>query len=253
MGAATVSVRGNVCCSQCGVDLIRVVWNYGCNRPIKEFFCNNTCKGNWQRHQRELLGFTKEWLYQKYITERLDCNKIAEIVKRDPKRVWEWLRDYEIPTRSRGAEGNPATCFKTGERSRFFGCKHTPETRRRLKEMAIADGRVPFDPAVGSYMKGRSGPDTPNWKGGITPERQAFYSTPEWKAVIKPVWKRDNATCQRCGKRNKRSERFAFDIHHIVGFEVRELRAVLSNLVLLCEECYYWVHSNDNTERVFVG
>src|SRR5690606_25201612 len=139
-----------------------------------------------------------------------------------------------------------------GQVSTFLGRKHTPETRAKLRAIAIADGRVPYDPAVGSYMKGRRGAATTNWKGGITAARQAFYATPEWKAAVKAVWKRDNATCQRCGKHKSPNRQLAFDIHHIVSFAVVELRAEISNLVLLCEPCHYWVHGNENTNGQFI-
>jgi len=211
-------------------------------------FCCTACKAAWQRTQKPV---TREWLYQKYVVEKLDCTQIAKIVKRNSKRVWEWLVNEGIPTRRRGECSK--TLFKTGETSRFKGRKHTTENRAKLRAIALADGRVPYDPAVGPFLTGKRGSQVPTWKGGITPERQAFYSSKEWKAVVPQVYKRDNGKCQRCGKRNARGQRFAFDIHHIVGFQNRELRAVLSNLVLLCETCHYWVHSNENIGREYVG
>ncbi len=37
-----------------------------------------------------------------------------------------------------------------------------------------------------------------------------------------------------------------------MSFQVRELRTVLTNLVLLCADCHRWVHSNANTDREFL-
>lgn len=171
------------------------------------------------------------------------------MVDRDPKSIWNWLKDLNIPTRPRGGHTLPHA-FKKGDRNLFEGKKHTPETRKKMSDHAKATGRIPYDPAVGSYMKGRKGADTPRWKGGITPERQAFYSSPEWKKAERTVKKRDKHTCQRCGKTWRRGE--PFDVHHIVSFACVELRAVESNLVYLCESCHYWAHSNSNINKDFI-
>lgn len=193
---------------------------------------------------------SREWLEQKYLIEMLDANAIGRLVGRDGKTIWSWLRKLGIKTRPRG--GNTATQFKPGQTSAFKGRRHTPELRARLSAIAKAQGRVPYDPAIGSYMKGKRGSQVPNWKGGITPERQAFYSTAEWKEAVCKVWKRDNATCQRCGVRNEGKRRYAFDVHHIVSFAFRPLRSEETNLVLLCERCHYWVHSPANVGRLFI-
>lgn len=233
-------------CKFCGETFIHPKNNPG-------IYCSRRCKGEWQRTQKPA---DYEWLYEKYVVEGRSCPEIAAIVLRHPKRVWEWLRDLGIPTRPRGHcyASNLAFCFWKDPNgvNPFKGHRHSPETRKATSELAIATGRVPYDPAVGSYMKGKSGADVPSWKGGITPERQSFYSSSEWKAVVPQVWKRDDATCQHCGSRNKPGERFSFDIHHVVGFACVELRAELSNLVLLCEKCHYWIHSSENMEGKFI-
>ena len=232
-------------CRFCGKVLIR---RSAPSIKSKMHFCNIACKSGFQRTAKPV---DKAWLWEHYVTQGMDCTHIAHIVKRDPKSVWNWLKDLGIPTRPRGSVDNGHQ-HRAGQPSSFKGKKHTPGTKAKLRAIAIADGRVPYDPAVGSYMKGKRGAQVPSWKGGITPERQAFYSTPAWKAVVKLVWKRDNATCQKCGRRNVKGLRYVFDIHHIVGFHVKNLRAVLSNLVLLCEDCHYWVHSKENVNHEFV-
>lgn len=210
-------------------------------------YCTRACKAAWQRTQKPV---DRDWLHEKYVVEGRSANEIGRIVGRDSKRVWQWLRDLGIPTRPRGRDSS--NHFRVGGPNPFQGRKHSAETRKRMSDRAKAEGRVPYDPKVGSYMKGRKGPQVPSWKGGITPERQAFYSTPEWKAAAKEVWSRDDATCQRCGRRNKGSERFAFDVHHVVSFACVRLRADVNNLVLLCEACHYWVHSSENAARLFI-
>lgn len=215
-------------------------------------FCSTAHKALWQTKQRESLGFTREWLAAEYFDKGKSTYQIAKEIGRDSKRVWEWMRDYGMNVRPRGTDYGQA--FKKGMVSPFIGRKHTDETKEKLSRIAKADGRVPYDPEVGSYMKGRKGADTPNWKGGATPERQAFYCSKEWADAVKAVWKRDEAICQRCGKNHNVAEsRGTFHIHHIVSFMVARLRAKVSNLVLLCNECHRFVHSKKNTHKSFIG
>lgn len=243
--AATMK-EPNCVCHWCGKPLLRQKQAVF----VKFHFCDRTCKGEFQRTAKPV---TREWLIEHYIDKQMDCTQIAAIVNRDSKSVWNWLKDLGIPTRPRGHDWK--TKLKSvgcGEANPFYGKRHTEECKQRMRDIAIASGRVPYDPAVGSYMKGRKGADTPSWKGGITPERQSFYTSPEWKRASRNVIKRDNRTCQHCGKVKERGSREPFDIHHIVGFACAELRAVESNLVYLCEKCHYWVHGASNTENLFI-
>lgn len=231
-------------CEICGKH-VRKGWSK--NMPGTPRYCSRNCKAE---AQRRLKPVDRDWLYQKYVVEKLDCTQIAKLVNRNSKRVWEWIRDYGIETRKRGTTGNHI---------HSIGKPHvlTPEGRKRVSESARAARlKTPNLPhLIGGthYLKGKRGAEVHTWKGGITPERQKVYSSLEWKEAVKAVWKRDRAICQRCSKQhNTAAHRGTFDIHHIVGFEVVELRCEVSNLVLLCEECHYWVHSNANTEREFI-
>ncbi len=173
-------------CDFCGKPTLRHI-----KRPLS--FCNNVCKGEWQKLQRPV---SVEWLRQKYHVEKLDCTQISKLVGRDSKSVWNWLKGSGIETRKRGT-----TCNFKGHVGYWNGRKHSEETKKKQSAIAKAQGRVPYRPEIGSYMKGRKGSDTPNWKGGITPERQAVYYSLEWSNAVKAVWKRDDATCQKCQKR----------------------------------------------------
>lgn len=104
-------------------------------------------------------------------------------------------------------------------------------------------------------MKGRKGKDAPSWKGGVTPERQAFYSTPEWSDAVKSVWARDDAKCQRCGMDYRTVDRseMSFHIHHIDSFMIKDRRADVDNLLLVCYKCHRWIHSKYNTTKEFLG
>lgn len=231
-------------CATCGKLVVRRRFE---NRPIRDAFCSMACKAEMQRRQKPV---DREWLYQKYVVEGLDCTQIAALVNRNSKRVWEWIRDYGIPTRRRGT--TPQTHrFQPGHKL-GVGRRHTAEARERLRQARIRDGHVPYLKNGVHHLKGKRGAETPGWKGGVTAERQAVYGTQEWKDCVKAVWRRDDARCRRCGHDARLHDR-SFDVHHVVSFAVKELRCEVSNLVLLCEPCHYWVHSAANTEREHLG
>jgi len=161
--------------------------------------------------------WNKNWLYEEYIVKKKSASEIAQEQGCKENNILYFLDKHNIKTR-------------------------TISETRSIKHWGAVG---PDNP-----MYGRTGEISPNWKGGITPERQAFYSSKEWCEIVPKVWKRDKATCQKC--KHKKSDEDEFHIHHIVSFEIEELRAVLSNLILLCFDCHNWVHSRQNEEKQFL-
>lgn len=193
----------------------------------------------------------KEWLINEYITKKRTCNDIAKELNKDPKTIWSWLKKNEIPTRSRGGDSSSGS-FKKGS-NLWKGKKHSQETKNKIRDARIKDGHVPYLKNGVHWMKGLESKNHPNFKGGLTTERQSFYSSREWSDAVKKVWKRDNAICKKCGKNhNEEKNRGNFHIHHLVSFQVRELRSEVSNLILLCKECHRWVHSKKNINKQFI-
>lgn len=253
-------------CQQCGITVVRRGQRAG-------RFCSLDCKSAWQRTQKPV---GRDWLHQKYVVEGWSTYRIGREVGRDPKRVYEWLTDYGIPLRLRRWNADAGSSVledptwlqreyvekqrSTGEIGRelgmteanviFFLRKHGIKRRTMSEARAVkhwgADGEK-------NPMFGKRGAEAPSWKGGVTPERQGFYTSDEWKAVAKTIWKRDRGICQRCHKKAQDDPGHAFHIHHIVSFAVRELRSEASNLVLLCTQCHRWVHSKKNADRLFLG
>lgn len=232
-------------CNFCKNELERKI-----ESKTNTYFCNKRCKGDWQILQREKLGFTKEWLYSEYIINKKSANQIAKEIKKDAKRVWEWIINYNIPTRPRGTDYGQA--FKKGHKI-CVGRKISDKHKTLLKELRLKDKHVPYL-KNGIHWLHHPGAISPNYKGGVTPERQSVYSSLEWIEAVKKVWKRDNAVCQNCGKHhNNKENRGTFHIHHLFSFaEYKHLRCNSDNLVLLCKECHLWVHSNENKENKFL-
>lgn len=236
-------MRKQVNCAFCGLEISRIV-NYK-----KRHFCSNVHKSEWQRLQKPV---TKAWLEQKYITEGLDSTQIAHIVNRDPKSVWNWLKDFNIPTRKRGYAAKPFW-FKKGQGPRL-GKKLSEATKEKIRQARLRDGRIP------AYINGQHwlhfyNRHPASWKGGITPERQAFYASSQWIRAATKVWQRDNYQCQKCGLSGSISinrGKGKFHIHHISSFANKSTRTRLKNLVLLCSPCHRWVHSKKNTQGEFL-
>ena len=159
----------------------------------------------------------RDWLYRRYIQEKRSAADIAGEIGCSENTILNWLGRFQLPRRS-------------------------ISEARAVKHWGVSGEANP--------MYGLRGPDNPNWRGGSTPERQAFYASIEWRNIAQKVWMRDKRMCQRCGVR--RAGNRAMHIHHIAPFGVKELRCKLDNLSLLCRECHHWVHSKDNIEGLFV-
>lgn len=237
-----------------GVAIVQVKCSY-CSAPLrkndwfkqKTFFCDKRCKGEWQKNQHPV---SNEWLRQKYEDEGLDCVKIAAIVGRDPKSVWTWLVNAGIQTRKRGTTGNHK--FATPRKGHHISDAH----KQKLREARIKSPNLPHLCGGDHHLKGKRGADTPNWKGGSTPERQLFYSSAEWKSCVRAVWGRADAICERCKLDHRTILRgvIPFDLHHVDSFSVvPERRADPNNVMLLCRHCHKWVHSKKNKRKVFLG
>ncbi|MGP5656771.1 HNH endonuclease [Psychrobacter celer] len=93
-----------------------------------------------------------------------------------------------------------------------------------------------------------TGSGSATWKGGVTSEHHAFYSSREWKLKCRDIWARHRGKCGRCNIRPERGE-----VHHIRTWaKYPDDRMRDSNLILLCYECHKWVHSKKNKQRDFL-
>lgn len=233
----------------CHVCQKQVAKKWSSKQPVTAKFCSRTCKSE---HQRQSKPVTREWLEQKYVGERMDCTAIGQLVDRDPKSVWNWLKSFGIPTRPRGGFTSKSA-FQKGAESLFKGKKHTEETKKRLRELSIADGRTPHPRDGIPYMRGRTGAKSHNWKGGISPERARVYASKAWIMAAAEVWRRADSKCERCGAAHLANDnRRRFHVHHIVKFEVKALQTDTSNLALLCAKCHHFVHSKKNAGSEFI-
>lgn len=241
-------IKRPVECGECGAALMRFLYRPKDRKRIKMFFCGTTCKGDWQRKQHPV---SDDWLRERYLTDGMSANDIAPLVDRDPKSVWTWIKGAGIDTRPRGHV--EALLFKPGQQSPMKGKTHSEKTRRQIGAAKIGK-RLSYKSGHSAW-KGVTGAAHPSWRGGHTPERASFYSSIEWREACKSVWHRADAKCERCSldSRSVPAKMRRFHIHHIVSFQVREKRAEVDNLVLLCAPCHRFVHSKENTDNLMIA
>lgn len=80
-----------------------------------------------------------------------------------------------------------------------------------------------------------------NWQGGLVPKNQIARSKIEVINWRKSVFKRDDYTCQECGKRG-----VYICAHHLKSWAKHiELRLDLNNGITLCKECHRERHKKN--------
>lgn len=164
------------------------------------------------------LLWDKEWIKTKYFDEKLSVTEIGELCGCTHKNVSYWLKKH-------GFKGRTVSEVR---RHKYWGSKGDKNP-----------------------MFGKTGEENPQWKGGVTPERQRFYSSMEWRALIPVIFKRDDNKCRRCGKQHETKR--DLHIHHIIPFKFKEFRTVEDNLMLLCQKCHGWVHSKKNINKEYLS
>jgi 5-methylcytosine-specific restriction endonuclease McrA len=177
--------------------------------------------------------------------------EIGALVGRDPKRIYEKLRDFGIPTRPRGLNlsGRDNYMQIPGVANPFSGKSHTAETRAVLSRKASV--AKPHIRGAANGMSGRTGPSNPNYRDGSAPERQRLYASSEWKEIQRNVYARDNYRCVHCGSGKTGPK--SIHAHHIRPWAGNKaLRFDMANLVTLCRDCHHWVHSSANSESLYL-
>jgi hypothetical protein len=90
----------------------------------------------------------REWLYQKYVVEKLSPQKIGKMCDASPHQVWYWVEKFDIPVRDRSEavkahyELNPDAGMK-GAKNSQYGLKRSDEYKRHRREKGLANWANP--------------------------------------------------------------------------------------------------------------
>lgn len=167
---------------------------------------------------------------------RKKMSEIAKTQKRKPPSYEGWKHSEETKNKMRIKKLGHISTPKQLE-ALELGRKYYPYERRK----AIAERK--------------KGENCIFWKGGISAKnrsiRDNIMETLEYKEWRRAVFKRDNYTCQNCGKRGGR-----LNADHIKPFILYpELILNVDNGRTLCVECHKkigWKHRNGNKKNNMV-
>jgi hypothetical protein len=123
--------------------------------------------------------------------------------------------------------------YRKGQYNSFYGKKHTEETKAKISESRIGKYSGKNNP-----MFGKSGENSPAWKGGISTLQARFYSSDEWNKKRLYIMQKDNFKCVVCGKEAHKTKN-TFNVHHIIPLSiVWDFKLEDFNLITLCEDCH---------------
>jgi hypothetical protein len=139
----------------------------------------------------------------------------------------------KIAVALRGRPHSPETRAKLsiamkGRLVRPIGWHHSIDTRQRLSRGRLGVPR----PDLG-------GENSPNWKGGITPDNARIRHSIQYRAWRTSVFERDDYRCFDYGARSGNGKRVILEAHHIFSFALfPRLRLAIENGITLCHDCH---------------
>ena len=129
---------------------------------------------------------------------------------------------------------------------------HEGKSRYNLSGLQIGRGLMrgkhypfnhPIREKIARSLRGKLGPESRNWRGGLTEACSIIRHGQEHKQWGHEVFKRDNFECQICG-----TKRGPLQAHHIKRFiDYLDLRFDINNGITLCKKCHTLVtwHEKD--------
>lgn len=142
--------------------------------------------------------------------------------------------------------------FEKGHKFQAWkGRKHTEATKQKMREARLKNNPMHRPEVVAKRSETLrrngtfAGPNSNNWKGGITSEAIKIRNSDEMKEWRLAVFERDHHTCQHCDAKCGNGQDVYLHAHHIKSFsKYPDLRFDVANGITLCKFCHYKVHSN---------
>lgn len=204
-------------------------------------FCSHACRGKWVSENQKGKNNPS---YKGKI--EMTCAECGKTFSRYPSQKDRKFCSQACYHKNRGKR-------QTGENNPYW--RGSPIT---VKCQICGKKFTAYPSCIDKYYNGRycsnecknaakRGEKSHWWKGGISTEREVFDNRSAWKVHMrKKIFDRDNGTCTICGHEFAPDE--IFEVHHIVPFEIEDLRLEERNLMLVCFDCHRWIHSTSNTK-----
>jgi hypothetical protein len=226
-------------CDECGAAFTRPV-SY---KPGRHVFCSNACAGACLGKERAGSA-NPSW---KGGLVACTCAECGATLMREPNHVARNKRHFcdhgcygaWHGKHRRGANGS-------NWRGGLVECKCEWCGLQLARRPSLARGHnFCSHKCHGAWQKeNRAGKDSHNWRGDATNERRRWqqHGGKEWARACR---KRDEYTCQRCGKVFEKHSS-SIHVHHKAPFaDYPSLRCEERNGMCLCKECHWWMHSNE--------
>ena len=166
------------------------------------------------------------------------CGKEFEIYPSDYKRgrrfcsiecASEWKSNKYQGENHHRYERETSICENCGKEF-----EHLPSDERRFCSHKCANEHLAQE------RKYLTGSDSPNWKGGKTPEIKRIRASRDYAIWREAVFERDKYTCQDCGAKDK-----FLNVHHIISMSEDISKALdIDNGITLCVNCHQKRHPN---------
>lgn len=192
----------------------------------------------------------KDWLYNKYVVNKLGAPQIAKICQCSHTTIYKYLKIFNISTRSNpdairnrwGYDIKKEDLIKLysdkklslAKVAKCYGC----DVKTIVKYMDK------YNITMRNYSESQQGELSRNWKGGISNRMYCYKFNDNIKEDIRISF---NRRCFICGKSESANGR-KLDVHHITYGKMDGCNGQRINLIPLCKSChaktgflrYYW-------------
>ena len=212
----------NKICANCGGEFVVM----RCDRKNKKY-CSKKCELESRKKRRSVFcqKCGEEIKFDKRVYNKKYCDKCYEEVRKSGKSG-----------RYNKVETECGYCHKKifVTQKRFEKFKNVYCNRECMSK---------------HYSEIYSGENSPTWKGD-----KSHHYTGNFYHQRKLARKRDGYRCALCGISEDEYGK-EMSVHHIKNyrkFNNKEEANELNNLISLCENCHRFVHSNKNTDKIFI-
>lgn len=166
----------------------------------------------------------------------------------------------KMSDRQKGRVVSEETRLKISETKKANPKKFSDEEKAKMSERMKGNtyslgkkypNKVQPKPSIETRLKmseAHKGDKAYNWKGGVMPENHLIRKQVEVREWIKLVFKKDNYTCLKCGKKGGK-----LNAHHIENFSTcKEKRTDINNGATLCKDHhteFHKIYSKKNNTR----